>query len=477
MELARRLRAQEISARELVELHLEQLERTNPHTNAVARARQREARREADAADQRLAQGGDDLPPLLGVPCTIKESFSFTGMPHSAGLRARRDVIATEDATAVARLRAAGAIPLGVTNISELCMWMESVNPVYGRSRNPYDASRIVGGSSGGEAAAIASGVSPFGLGSDVGGSIRNPAYFNGIFGHKPSPMVVPNSGQYPETDGAMQRYLCSGPMTRRAEDLMPLLRILAGPDAQYPECASASQLGDPNAVSFEGRTLISIEGSGALPVAPELLRAQRRAAEHLVARGMELRVVELPALRRQFEIWASMMGLANEVPFGTLLGEGTPVSAWREMLKWSVGASDHTWMALCTAVTDPMVRRFPKRAKELAALGLQLKQEILALLGEGGLLLYPPYVTTAPRHRVPARWATRLHMPWSYHAIFNVLELPVTQVPLGLAQDGLPLGVQVVSAPMNDHLTIAAALELERAFGGWRPPALAGLS
>lgn len=476
MELARRLRAREISARELVELHLEQLERTNPHTNAVVRARQREARREADAADRRLAQGGDDLPPLLGVPCTIKESFSFTGMPQSAGLLARKDAIATEDATVVARLRAAGAIPLGVTNISELCMWMESVNRVYGRSSNPYDASRIVGGSSGGEGAAIASGVSPFGLGSDVGGSIRGPAYFNGIFGHKPSPMVVPNSGQYPEAEGAIRRYLCTGPMARRAEDLMPLLRIMAGPDERYPECAPASQLGDPDTVSFEGRALISIESSGAIPVSPELLRAQRRAAEHLVSRGMQLRVVELPALRRQFEIWSAMMGLASEVPFGTLLGDGAPISPWREVLKWAVGASAHTWMALGTAITDPLVRRFPKQAERMAALGLQLKQEVQALLGDEGLLLYPPYATTAPKHRVPARWATRLHMPWSYHAIFNVLELPATQVPLGLAQDGLPLGVQVVSAPMNDHLTIAAALELERAFGGWRPPALAGL-
>jgi fatty acid amide hydrolase 2 len=185
-ELARRVRSRTLSSLELVDAHIAQIERVNPVLNAVVRERFEEARVEARRADARQARG-DDLPPLHGVPCTIKEAFALTGMPNTSGLLARKGFLATEDAAAVAKLRAAGAIPLGVTNVSELCMWLESNNRVYGRTNNPYDPARIAGGSSGGEGAIVAAGASPFGLGSDVGGSIRLPAFFNGIFGHKPS--------------------------------------------------------------------------------------------------------------------------------------------------------------------------------------------------------------------------------------------------------------------------------------------------
>lgn len=475
-ELAARIRGGTLTSREAVELHIEQIERTNAQTNAVVRTRYDAARSEADEAD-RLVKSGAELPSFHGVPCTIKECFAFTGMPQSSGLVARRDFIAQTDATAVSRIRAAGAIPLGVTNTSELCMWMESVNNVYGRTNNPYDVGRIVGGSSGGEGAVIASGASPFGLGSDVGGSIRGPAFFNGIFGHKPTGGLVPNTGQYPNAHGAMRRYLCTGPMCRRAEDLMPLLRLMAGPDADHPDWASSEELGDPADVDFSGRTLLSIEDSGNLPVSTELRRAQALAAEHLESRGMKLRVIKLPALRKQFDIWSAMMGVATEVPFGTLLGDGRPINPMLEMLKWTVGRSPHTWMASALALTDPLPRKLPKLARRMIDLGHQLRDEVESLLGEDGLLLYPSYSVTAPPHRVPARWATRLHMPWSYLAIVNVLELPATQVPLGLDMQGLPLGVQVIGARLQDHQTIAAALELETRFGGWQPPRLAQLA
>ncbi|MCA9632356.1 MAG: amidase [Myxococcales bacterium] len=475
-ELAARIRSGALTSREAVELHIEQIERTNPHTNAVVRKRYDEARREADAADQELLSGAE-VPAFHGVPCTIKECFAFSGMPQSSGLVARRGVVAETDATAVQRIRAAGAIPLGVTNTSELCMWMESVNNVYGRTNNPYDLGRIVGGSSGGEGAVIASGASPFGLGSDVGGSIRGPAFFNGIFGHKPTGGLVPNSGQYPNAHGAMRRYLCTGPMCRRAEDLMPLLRLIAGPDAEHPEWAPSDALGDPAHVAYAGRPLFSIEDSGNLPVSAELRRAQSLAAEHLQSLGMELRVIKIPALRKQFDIWSAMMGLATEVPFGTLLGDGQPINPLLEMLKWTLGRSRHTWMASALALTDPLPRKLPRLARKMVDLGMQLRGEVESLLGEDGLLLYPSYSVTAPPHRVPARWATRLHMPWSYLAIVNVLELPATQVPLGLDRQGLPLGVQVIGAPLQDHQTIAAALELEKRFGGWQPPRLSRLA
>src|SRR3954452_20892027 len=184
------------------------------------------ARKEPDAADRRLADGGD-VGPLHGVPCTIKESFAVAGMPNSAGVVARRDHRAQRDATSVQRIRAAGAIVLGVTNTSELTLWIESTNRLYGRTGNAHDPRRTAGGSSGGEGVAVGAGGAPFGLGTDFGGSIRLPAFFNGAFGLKPSPGLVPLTGQWPQPQGEAAALLALGPLTRRAEDLMPLLRVL----------------------------------------------------------------------------------------------------------------------------------------------------------------------------------------------------------------------------------------------------------
>jgi fatty acid amide hydrolase 2 len=211
------------------------------------------ARREADVADARIASGGDELP-LLGVPCTIKESFAVKGMPNCAGLLARRDHRAETTAPSVQRLIDAGAIPLGLTNISELTLWCESDNRVYGRSSTPYDSSSAAGGSSGGEGAAVGSGASPFGLGSDIAGSIRIPAFFCGVFGHKPSNGLVPHTGSYPVPHGEAKRLLGFGPLARRAEDLMPVLRILSGPDGVGPLVTGEPQLGDPASVSLDAR-------------------------------------------------------------------------------------------------------------------------------------------------------------------------------------------------------------------------------
>src|SRR3954451_9405936 len=180
------------------------------------------------------------------------------GMPNCAGLVSRRDWRSTENAPTVQRLLDAGLIVLGVTNTPELCLWIETENRTYGRTNNAYDPLRAAGGSSGGEGAAVGSGGSPIGLGADIGGSIRLPAFFNGVFGHKPSPGLVTNEGQYPVAEGEALRLLSTGPLCRRAEDLMPVLRILAGPDGDG--------LGDPADVGVEGLEVVVVEGDGVLP-------------------------------------------------------------------------------------------------------------------------------------------------------------------------------------------------------------------
>src|SRR3954465_3583716 len=186
--LARSIRGGEISAREVVDAHVALLEQVNPRINAVVVPCFEQAREQASAADARIARAGidEELPPLLGVPCTIKESIAVAGMPNCAGLVARRDVRAENTAPTAQRLLDAGAILVGLTNTSELTMWIESHNPVYGRTHNAYDPRRIAGGSSGGEGAAVGSGAAPFGLGSDIGGPIPVPPVFNAGLWHKP---------------------------------------------------------------------------------------------------------------------------------------------------------------------------------------------------------------------------------------------------------------------------------------------------
>ncbi|HZS36055.1 MAG TPA: amidase, partial [Polyangia bacterium] len=283
-ELAASIRRRELSSRAVVEAHIARIVEVNPRLNAMVADRFTAARADADAADEAVRAGGD-LPQFHGVPCSIKESIALAGMPLTSGLVARKAVTADGDATTVARLKRAGAIPLGVTNVSELCMWMETNNRVYGRTNNPYDPKRIVGGSSGGEGAIVGAGGTPFGLGADIGGSIRMPAFFNGVFGHKATGGLVPGTGQYPIAENQALRYLTTGPLCRRAEDLMPLLRVLAGPDGFDAGC-EARTLGDPGAVRLDELHVLDVEDNGKTPVADDLRAARRRAVEALRARG-----------------------------------------------------------------------------------------------------------------------------------------------------------------------------------------------
>ncbi|MGH8494185.1 MAG: amidase [Moraxellaceae bacterium] len=465
LALAAAIREGRTSSRAVVEAHIQQMERVNPRLNAVVHMRIEEARAEAAYADERLAEARekkqlDRLPPLLGVPCTIKENFEFEGTPQTSGLVARKHIINERDAITVARLREAGAIPLGVTNTSELCMWMESYNEVYGRSNNPYDPDRIVGGSSGGEGAIVGSGASPFGLGADVGGSIRMPAFFNGVFGHKCSPGLVPNAGQYPIAEGKVQDYLSTGPICRRAEDLEPLLRILGG--------ASAAALQSADSVDFDKLRVFSLSPDRGPRARPDMLAAQARAVEELRKAGAKAHTVDLPLLDKGFDIWSSMLALGNSPSFAEMMfGSRNPVLPAVELGRLALGRSTHTLPLVILALLEHVPELAPGRAKKFLALGQQLKRQLEDTLGDDGVLVTLPYTEVAPLH------GKTMFPPfnWVRCAIFNVMEVPSTSVPMGLNTQSLPLGVQIVAAQNQDHLGIACAIELEKRVGGWVPP------
>lgn len=467
VELARRIRAGELSSSEVVDRHIARIEQVNPGLNAVVRDRFEAARGEAKEADAaRAAEGAGATGPLHGVPVTVKECFALAGMPWTGGLVARRDVVAKRDAVAVARLRGAGAIPLGVTNVPEIGLWPETYNRIYGRTRNPYDTRRSAWGSSGGEGAIIGAGGSPLGLGSDIGGSIRGPAFVSGVFGHKPSGGLVPGTGYFPEVTGEAQRFLVSGPLARRAEDLMPALRVLAGPDGAW--ACDAIELGDPDAVDVARLRVWLVEGSGGpFRVDGELLAAERNAAEALRRAGARVTTLAIPELRHAFEIWSARMLESGTPDVAALIGHGHPRELLAQVLRWTVGRSPHTLPTLMAGLAQRVGARLPSRPERFAAMGHRLRSELDERLGDDGVLLFPPSRFTAPRHN-----RLLLHpFVFAWYGVWNVVELPVTQVPLGLSRRGLPLGVQVVAGHGRDHLTIAAALELERAFGGWLPP------
>lgn len=467
-KLAEAIRKREVTSRETVEAHIAHTVKVNPILNAVVQNRYDEARAEADAADRRVqSESPESLPPFHGVPCTLKEVFGFVGKPQTSGLVARKNTLAQVEAVTVTRLRAAGAIPFSFTNVPELCMWMETHNKLYGRTNNPYDATRIVGGSSGGEGALVGAGGAPFGLGSDIGGSIRMPAFFNGVFGHKPSSALIPNHGQHPLAENEALRYLCTGPIARRAEDLMPLVRAMAG---AHPDDTVARDmtLPDPAGVNLAGLTVLTVVDNGVVSVQPDMQAAQRRAADHFAALGATVKTVKIEALRKSFDIWGSMLSSAGGKSFSQLMGNGEAINGPWEILKWAFRITPHTLPALLLATFEGTVKLTPKRTKRFVEMGLALREEITNLIGPNGILLYPSYSRVAPKHLAPMLlYSTH----WVYTSILNVMELPVTQVPLGLNAEGLPMGVQVAAVHGNDHLTIAAAMELEKAFGGWVPP------
>ncbi|MBS2013184.1 MAG: amidase [Deltaproteobacteria bacterium] len=466
--LAGAIRERRTTSVEVVRAHIARARAVNPGLNAIVRDRYEEALREAARADERVAGArAEELPPFHGVPVSIKEAYALEGMPNTSGLWARRDVVARDDATVVRRLREAGAIPIGVTNTSELCMWFESANKVWGRTNNAYDPARTCGGSSGGEGAIVGAGAVPFGLGSDVGGSIRMPAFFNGVFGHKPTGGLVPSTGHHPPAKNEVQRFVCCGPLARRAADLMPCLRAIAGPDG-VEERTVEHPLGDPADVDLRRLTIYSIE-RGPAPVQPELLAAQRRAAAALEARGARVERREIPALRRSLEIWSAMMHVGSEGAnrFRDLMSEGGDLRPWRELARSAVGRSRFTVPGLLLSVLEDLPGLLPGRMETIVGLGHELERELASLLGDRGALLYPSFPRVAPRHRTP------LLRPFqfAYTAIFNVMQMPSTQVPLGLDPQGVPVGVQVAAPRFADHVTIAIAIALEDSLGGWSPP------
>ena len=466
LDIAQGIRDQQVSATEILNLQIARIERVNPAINALAVDRFETARVEARVADEHLATGVDvsTLPPFFGVPCTIKEFLACEDMPHTGGLLGRKDHIAREDSTVVARLKASGAIIMGSSNIPEGGLWMETHNLIYGRTKNPWNVKHTPGGSSGGEAALIAAGASPLGIGSDVGGSVRIPAAFCGITGHKPTGGLVPNTGHFPPISPAGGRYLVTGPMGRRVRDIRALLEVMAGPDGHDGACEPMiwRQKGP---LDLKGLRVFPVPKPGKLSVRPEMQAVVERAALALESRGAQIETRTFPALKKSIQIWAAMLSEASDEGYDVILGCGEPAPMVRELMKVPFGRSRHSYPAAIIGAVEKLTHRFTGSMTKYIELGRVLQAELEEALGPNGVLIYPPYTRPAPRHH----WAFATPFDAACTALFNVMEFPVTQVPICLSKSGLPMGVQVVGQRQNDGLTLAVAEQLELEFGGWQ--------
>jgi Asp-tRNA(Asn)/Glu-tRNA(Gln) amidotransferase A subunit family amidase len=457
--LARMIRHKEISARETVEAYLQRIERVNPLLNAYIHVDTEGARRQARAADEALARGVEPGP-LHGVPLSIKSSIEVAGFPCECGSKFRQGVVAERDATLVSRLRQAGAVILGNTNVPDLLMAYESENLLYGRTCNPWGLERTAGGSSGGEAAAIAAGCSAGGFGSDGGGSVRVPAHFCGIYGLKPTPGLIPRTGHWPACIGPASFSALVGPMARSVEDLELLLAVTAGPENH--DAASAPVPAAPVSDSeLQGVEIGYFEDDGAKPVTPETRQAVRTAAQALREQGFRVEPFEMENIEEARQLWWVFFGVS-----GAALTK--PLVAGREQ---ELHPFTRDLLAPAGRMQYPSFEQFVNMWVERD----RLRWRLLEKMGRRRALLCPVAAVPAFRHGERA-WSidgreVRYPRIFSYCQIFNLLSNPSVVVPVGRSPEGLPIGVQIVGRHFEDAWILAIARRLGAALGEWRRP------
>jgi len=454
------LRSGEISVVELAEAHIQQIERLNPQLNAFADF---DAERVRDRARKHDAWRGQRARrPLFGLPVTVKSSIATRGLKCEIGSLLHEGEIPAQDAVVVARLRAAGALILGTTNCPEFLMAYETDNLLHGQTRNPWNLECTPGGSSGGESAAIAAGLSAAGLGSDSGGSVRVPAHFTGICSLKPTPGRIPGRGHLPPCVGPFQILGAIGPMARTIADVSLLFRTLSGQDPIDPASPPVA-LREPSLDELRTNTIGYFEDDGLAPVTPETRAAVQAAASVLRDAGFLVEPFRPSTLEALRQLWGKFFVQCGALFYApTIAGREHQLSPiFNEFLGFAEALPQLTAVELLDA---------------WAELDL-LRAKTLAEMSKFPVLLCPVASIPAFRHGerqwiVEGRAVQYLdavrHTQW-----FNALAAPAAVVPLGRSPEGLPIGVQIVARPFEDEIALGIAAIVDAAFG-YRPPPLA---
>jgi amidase len=449
--LAKAIRAKEVSSREVVDAYLQRIEAVNPRLNAVVQVAADAARDQARAADAALARG-DIKGPLHGVPMTIKDSLDTADLISTGGTTGRRSFVPVEDATVVARLRGAGAVLLGKTNTPELTLSVETDNLVYGRTNNPYDLSLTPGGSSGGAAAIIAAGGSPFDLGSDTGGSIRQPAHFCGIAGIKPTSGRVPRTGHIISFDlGALDALTQIGPMARFVEDLLLILPLIAGVDWRDPAVVPMPPA-DPQGVDLKGLRAAFYTDNGIASPTPETVDVVRTVAALLSDAGVHVEQDWPPDIEHMGGMWLQLA-----------VADG---SAWIRRLLHEAGTTK-----VHPVLKDRFLGCETISAAEFTGLLTRLdrvRSAMIAFFEKYDLIVCPVNAYPAMPHGTSGDRSDG----FSYTRIYNLTGWPAAVVRGGTSPEGLSIGVQIVARPWREDVALAVAQHIEAALGGWqRPP------
>jgi Asp-tRNA(Asn)/Glu-tRNA(Gln) amidotransferase A subunit family amidase len=457
-DIARSIRGKQISPVEIVDTHLRRIESLQPKLNAFVHLDAGASRGQALAAEAAVSHN-QPLGPLHGIPLTVKSCIDVAGWPCPAGSLLRKDYVPHADAPLVARLKSAGAILLGNTNTPEFLMAYETNNLLTGKASNPWNLAYSSGGSSGGEATAIAAGCSMGGVGSDGGGSIRVPAHFCGISGLKPTPGRVPATGHFPSGAGAFGWIGVVGPMARTIADVRALFEVMAGPDSGDPHSAPVP-LRSYSEKELRGTRIGILQSSPLSNATPETRAAVGRAAKLLSDHGFSVEPFELNGLDRALELWWFFFGPVIAHLLNTnLAGQESQLSP---MLR--------EYLSIAMSPNPLSLDQFMQACAERDL----LREKILRQMDRVPILLSP--VSSAPAFRHGEgnyNPGTGYRDTMRFCQWLNLTGFPGASVPVSLSNDGLPIGVQIVGRPFEDELVLAIAEALEHSRGPWQSPPL----
>ena len=476
-ELVRLLRDKQISALELLELQLDRVQEVNPKINAIVAFDEERARKDARRADEATARG-KSLGPLHGLPMTVKDVFETVGMPTTCGIPGLRNHMAARDAAVVTRLREHGAVIFGKSNVPEGAGDHQSYNSIYGITRNPWNLDRSAGGSSGGAAAAVATSMTSLEIGTDVGGSIRCPAHFCGVYGHKPSHGIVSLQGHIPPEPGALRDVEMSvaGPITRSAYDLELALDVIAAPN-DLESKGKVWKLPNARRDRLQDFRVALWADTKNYPVDPGYLGAIHAFADDLRKLGAKIDDNARPAIDTDD---------SNETYIASLFGMwggGLPDDAYNAYVAAAAGldSKDKSWAARIGRAAGQSLRSWDRLQEKRA----KLRRAWEAFFRDYDILICPVMVTPAfPHDTSGADHTAQLHrtikvgnetLPYLDNLIWpgliTVVNLPSTVVPTRHFTEGLPTGVQIVSGYLEDRTTLGFAQLIEDELGGFMPP------
>lgn len=458
--LARAIRNGRLSSVEATEAHLERIAKLNGALNALVVVDREGALKAARAADRQRAKKGAKLGPLHGVPITIKEAFDVAGLHTTSSHPPLKDNVAKTDASLVARLRTAGAVILGKTNVPELCADFQTDSPLFGTTKNAWDAARTAGGSTGGGAVAVAARLSPLELGSDIGGSVRNPAHYNGIYSLKPSEWRVPGRGHVPDLPGMTRtvRYMgVFGPLARSVDDLDLALRIIAGPDGNEAEAAPVP-LGPTPSLKARGLRIAVVESNPLVTVSADTAAVVQATVRLLSKAGAKVKRAEPDGLdwRQAWDDWCDLFqyeALALE-----------PL-AKRERFFAHADASDPSARSVARAARLDMAAFFAVLDRRD-----QTMRQCESLLDDYDAWLMPVMPDAAfvrQKQSAPLVIDGKEHPYFfagtSYNYLANLTGQPSVVLPCGLSKSGLPIGLQLTGKRWGEAKLLGVAKVLEK--------------